>query len=181
MLTLALRLPHPHTHTRTHTHTATGIMKANMFVILIAAPINIFLQWLLVWSRFSIGPIGAAVATSITNLLLPLLSILYIAFIDGSRAWGGWSWAEALSLKDLAVILRLGIPGAAMICTEWWAFEIVALLAGLLGEQALASQTVILSTSTLTYAIPLGISIASSTWWVCISVVVVPSPGALRC
>jgi MATE family multidrug resistance protein len=50
-----------------------------------------------------------------------------------------------------------------MICSEWWAFEIVALLAGLLGNKTLAAQTIVLNTSTLAYMLPLGISVASST------------------
>lgn len=50
-----------------------------------------------------------------------------------------------------------------MICSEWWAFEIVALLAGLLGNKTLAAQTIVLNTSSLAYMLPLGISVASST------------------
>lgn len=50
-----------------------------------------------------------------------------------------------------------------MICSEWWAFEIIALAAGLLGDNMLAAQTVVLNTCGLTYMIPLGVSIACTT------------------
>ena len=44
-----------------------------------------------------------------------------------------------------------------------WAFEVVALLAGLIGTDALAAQTIVLNTSSLAYCLPLGISVAAST------------------
>lgn len=49
-----------------------------------------------------------------------------------------------------------------MLCSEWWAFEICALVAGLLGETALAGQTIVLQTSSLFYMVPMGISISAS-------------------
>lgn len=59
--------------------------------------------------------------------------------------------------------MALGVPGVVMVCAEWWAFEILALAAGLLGETKLAAQAVILNTCSLTYSIPLGVCIATST------------------
>ncbi|KAJ3077748.1 hypothetical protein HK102_004993, partial [Quaeritorhiza haematococci] len=142
---------------------AQGIMVANMYVILIASPINMLLQYTLVWSPLSIGVIGAPLASTITYTLLPILLGLYIKFIAGGEKYGGWSWNDALDLGQMWEFLRLGIPGIAMICSEWWAFEIVALAAGILGEDMLAAQTVVLQTCSLTYMLPLGISIAVST------------------
>lgn len=48
------------------------------------------------------------------------------------RTWAGWSFKEAT--KGWAEFLRLGIPGAAMLSLEWWAFEIISLFAGALGS-----------------------------------------------
>jgi MATE family multidrug resistance protein len=44
-----------------------------------------------------------------------------------------------------------------------WAFEIVALLAGIIGDNHLAAQTIILNTSGLTYMLPMSLGIATST------------------
>jgi hypothetical protein len=46
------------------------------------------------------------------------------------RPWGGFSAAAALS--SLLPYLSVALPGAAMICLDWWAFEALTLLAGLL-------------------------------------------------
>ncbi|KAJ3300021.1 hypothetical protein HK104_005275 [Borealophlyctis nickersoniae] len=140
-----------------------GIMKANMFIICIASPFNIFLQWLLVWSPIAIGVLGAPVATCITFCSLPIMTGLYIKFVEGGHAWGGWEWKEALDWPQIWTFIKLGIPGVAMTCTEWWAFEVVALAAGWLDGQSLASQSIVLNTATLTYMMPLGIAVASST------------------
>ncbi|TPX55066.1 hypothetical protein PhCBS80983_g05634 [Powellomyces hirtus] len=142
---------------------AQGIMKAGMVVVSFAAVLNIFLQWLLVWSPLSLGVIGAPIATTIVNCTLPLLTAVYIKYVAGGSCWGGWDWKEALDMRQIWGFLKLGVPCVAMTCSEWWAFEVVALAAGWLGEAELAAQTIALTTCSLAYVIPLGLSIAAST------------------
>jgi MATE family multidrug resistance protein len=140
-----------------------GIMKAHLVVTLVATPINIFLQYLLVWSPYQIGVKGAPIATSVTYTIILGLMILYIRFVEGYEAWGGWELKQVFDFKQIYTFLKLGIPGMFQICSEWWAFEVVALLAGLLGTDMLAAQTIVLNTASLFYMLPLGLSIASST------------------
>ncbi|KAI8850279.1 hypothetical protein BC829DRAFT_389689 [Chytridium lagenaria] len=66
-------------------------------------------------------------------------------------------------LPKIWTFIKLGTPGIAMTASEWWAFEIVALASGLLGESYLAAQTIVLNTCSLTYMIPLGFGIAATT------------------
>ncbi|KAH6586170.1 hypothetical protein BASA50_000636 [Batrachochytrium salamandrivorans] len=140
-----------------------GIVKAAMCVIAFVAPLNIFLQWLLVWSSYSIGIVGAPIATSISNIFICILTICYVAFVEGKESWGGWEWKEALDFPKLWTYTKLGVPGVAMVCSEWWAFELVALASGMLGEQSLAAQSIILNTCSITYIPPMSFSIATST------------------
>ncbi|KAJ3127755.1 hypothetical protein HK098_005872 [Nowakowskiella sp. JEL0407] len=139
-----------------------GIMKANLQIILVVVPFNMLMQYVLVWSPFSIGYIGAPIAISLSYILMMLMGILYIAFIDGYEVWGGWDWKEALDWYKLMEFLSLGIPGVMMVSSEWWAFEICALCAGWIGEVSLAAQTIVLNTCSLTYMLPLGISVGCS-------------------
>jgi MATE family multidrug resistance protein len=139
-----------------------GIMKASMYITFTASILNVFLQWLLVWSPYSIGFIGAAVATSITDIVLPILHVLYICYFKGRKTWGGWDWSAALDIPQLYTFLSLGFPGVLMLCSEWWAFEVVALAAGLLGDKTLAAQTIALNTCSLFFMNQLGLSIAAS-------------------
>ncbi|KAH9266670.1 hypothetical protein BASA83_010477 [Batrachochytrium salamandrivorans] len=98
----------------------------------------------LVWSSYSIGIVGAPIATSISNIFICILTICYVAFVEGKESWGGWEWKEALDFPKLWTYTKLGVPGVAMVCSEWWAFELVALASGMLGEQSLAAQSIIL-------------------------------------
>jgi multidrug resistance protein, MATE family len=49
-----------------------------------------------------------------------------------------------------------------MLCFEWWAFELLAIFAGLLGVNELAAEVVIINMVTFIFMLPLGISYAAS-------------------
>lgn len=143
---------------------AQNIMNAPLLILTFLSPVNIFLQYLLVWNpTFTLGFKGAAVASSITYTLNAVCMGLYVKYINGGAAWGGWSIRESFHIPQLWQFLKLGLPGILMICSEWWAFEIIALAAGILGDDQLAAQTVVLNTCGLTYMIPLGVGIACTT------------------
>ncbi|KAG0325341.1 hypothetical protein BGZ99_000755 [Dissophora globulifera] len=139
---------------------AQGIMHASTCVLLIASPINVVLNYTLVWNKYiGIGYIGAPIATSISYWNMLILLLLYIRFVDGHQGWGGWTRD---CLTGWPAFLKLALPGVMMVCTEWWAFEVVSLAASYLGTIALAAQSVVVQTSGLLYTVPFGISIAAS-------------------
>lgn len=67
---------------------AQGLFSATTYVLLVAAPLNAFMNWLFVW-HFNWGFIGAPIAVAITDNLLPLFLFLYVYFVDGRQCWGG--------------------------------------------------------------------------------------------
>ncbi|KAI8899252.1 mate-domain-containing protein [Globomyces pollinis-pini] len=140
-----------------------GIMKPSMYITGFASILSIFLQWLLVWSSINIGYIGAPIATSIVNVFMPFVTVLYICFVNGGDCWGGIERKEIMNVTKLWEIIILGVPGVIMIASEWLAYEAVALAAGILGDKVLAAQTVVLNTCTLSFMIPLGLSVATTT------------------
>ncbi|CAJ0844468.1 6482_t:CDS:2 [Entrophospora sp. SA101] len=139
---------------------AQGIMKASTYVLIICSPINIILNYALVWyPPVSLGFIGAPFATSITYWLMLILIIIYIKYFNGYQVWGGWTY---MAFHDWLPFLKLALPGVIMVCAEWWAFELAALAAGYLGSIALAAQSIVLTTACLFYQIPFGIAVSSS-------------------
>ena len=48
-----------------------------------------------------------------------------------------------------------------MLCSEWWAFEVIIMMAGILGIVPLASLTICLNIQALCGRMPLGITEAS--------------------
>lgn len=67
-----------------------------------------------------------------------------------------------LDVPKLWEFISLGLPGMLMLLSEWWAFEILSIFAGLLGTPEVAAQTIILQTAALAYMVPLGIGIATA-------------------
>lgn len=138
---------------------AQGLFRATTYVLLVAAPVNIFTNWLLVW-KLDWGFIGAPIAVAITESLLPVLLVLYVRLFGGSQCWGGFS---KRAFANWWVMIRLALPGMIMVEAEWLAFEIMTLLASRFGTEYLAAQSVLATLSTISYQIPFPVSIAAST------------------
>ena len=62
----------------------------------------------------------------------------------------------------MGTFAKLAFLGIVHVGTEWWAFEIVALVAGKLGTIPLAAQSVIMTSDQIMNTIPFGIGVATS-------------------
>lgn len=67
-----------------------GLFIATTYVLLIAAPLNIFMNWLFVW-HLGFGFVGAPISVAITQTIMPFLLLSYVLFVDGSQCWGGFT------------------------------------------------------------------------------------------
>ncbi|VAI78830.1 unnamed protein product [Triticum turgidum subsp. durum] len=122
---------------------------------------HIVLCWFLVQNS-GLGYRGAALATSVSYWFNVILLALYVKFSEaGRRSWHGWSRAV---LKDVNLFLSLAIPSTFMTCLEYWAFEMVVLLAGFLPNPKLETSILSISLNTMwmVYTIPSGLSSAIS-------------------
>ncbi|KAB8737493.1 hypothetical protein FH972_026451 [Carpinus fangiana] len=137
---------------------AQGLMRPGTYVLLITSPLNAVLNYLFVYT-FRLGLLGAPLATGLSYWLSFALLVAYARFIAGSASWGGWTRA---SLRNTGTFARLAALGVVHIGTEWWAFEIVALVAGRLGTIPLAAQSVIMTTDQVMNTIPFGVGVATS-------------------
>ncbi|UKZ74005.1 hypothetical protein TrVFT333_001659 [Trichoderma virens FT-333] len=136
-----------------------GLFQATTYVLLFAAPFNVFLTWLLVW-KLEYGFVGAPIAVAITENILPVLLFCYVRFVNGRECWGGFS---KRALNNWWVMIRLALPGMIMVEAEWLAFEILTLLASRFGSEYLAAQSVVSTIASISYQIPFPMSIAAST------------------
>ncbi|KAI8963880.1 MATE efflux family protein [Daldinia sp. FL1419] len=136
-----------------------GLFIATTYVLLIAAPLNIFMNWLLVW-HFGFGFVGAPISVAITQTLMPLLLLSYVCFVDGSQCWGGFT---RRALSNWGPMVRLALPGMVMVMAEWLAFEILTLATSQFGTSYLAAQSILITLTTTTFNIPFPVSIAAST------------------
>lgn len=134
------------------------IMRPGTYVLLITSPLNAGLNYLFVY-KFKMGLVGAPIATGISYWISFLLLVAYAIFVKGWESWGGWS---RKCLRNLGTFSRLALLGFFHVGTEWWAFEIVALVAGRLGTIPLAAQSVIMTSDQVMNTIPFGVGVATS-------------------
>ena len=106
---------------------------------------------------------GAAIATNITYLTNMFCADLIISTSRVFKHTYSLSqFCDRTVLLDWGTYLRIGIPGALMVCFEWWAFELFAIFSGYMSIEALAAEVVIGNIIAFIFMLPLGISYASS-------------------
>ncbi|EMC95090.1 hypothetical protein BAUCODRAFT_72923 [Baudoinia panamericana UAMH 10762] len=137
---------------------AQGIMRPGTYVLLITSPVNAGLNFLFIYT-FKIGLLGAPIATGISYWLSFLLLVAYSRFVAGWECWGGF---DRKCFHNLGTFARIAALGVVHVGTEWWAFEIVAIVAGQLGTIPLAAQSVIMTADQVMNTIPFGVGVATS-------------------
>ncbi|KAL1717095.1 mate-domain-containing protein, partial [Schizophyllum commune] len=109
------------------------------------------------WIR--LGFIGAPIATAVSINLVSVLSIIYGVCFAPRTAWHP---ITRRSFTGLGVLVSLGLAGVGQTASEWWAWELVALAASLLGPVALATQSILLVSSSTTFQAPFALSVATA-------------------
>ncbi|EME50217.1 hypothetical protein DOTSEDRAFT_68931 [Dothistroma septosporum NZE10] len=137
---------------------AQQIMRPGTYVLLITSPVNAGLNYLFIYT-FKLGLMGAPLATGISYWLSFLLLLAYTRFVAGYECWGGF---DSRCFNNILSFARIAILGVVHVGTEWWAFEIVAIVAGQLGTIPLAAQSVIMTADQVMNTIPFGVGVATS-------------------
>ncbi|KAI0284705.1 MATE efflux family protein [Russula aff. rugulosa BPL654] len=138
-----------------------GLFAVPTQIILVVAPINAILNYLLVWGPepIALGFIGAPLATAISFNLISISSIIYGIFFVPTTAWHPIS---RRSFTSLGVLVRLGLGGVGQTASEWWCWELIGLAASLLGPTALAAQSVLLVSASTSFQAPFAVGVASA-------------------
>jgi MATE family multidrug resistance protein len=80
--------------------------------------------------------------------------------------WEGFVPREALSPAAIIEFLRIGIPGMLQVMFEWVAFEVIALLCGILpGQEAIVgigANSIIMNVSSITYTLYQGVAVSGN-------------------
>jgi len=145
---------------------ARGIMAPAMWVSFLANGVNVGINWLLIfgnWGFPALGAVGAGIASMVTQVFMAAALIFWVFRYRLQRGgWEGWS-RRAWAPRGLATVVAYGWPVALQMGFEFWAFALSTLIAGRLGEVELASHTIAISLASITFMIPLGVSVAAVT------------------
>ncbi len=140
--------------------------KTAMIISLLGMPVNILLNWLLIYGNLGFPRLelnGAGWATLITRSLMFIvlgLVILkhrrfkkYVAV--SSRQW-------KLRKKTLYELLHIGVPSSLQIGMEAGAFAVSGIIIGTISAVAQASHQIALSCASFTFMVSMGLAQAGS-------------------
>ncbi|OWM80575.1 protein DETOXIFICATION 48 [Punica granatum] len=126
--------------------------------VLLHVPLNFLL---VVYFKLGVGGVGLAMAWTNLNLFLLLLGFVYF-----SRVYED-SWVSPSSdcLRGWSSLLALAIPTCVSVCLEWWWYELMIIMCGLLANPraTVASMGVLIQTTSLVYVFPSSLSLGVST------------------
>ncbi|KAG2998068.1 hypothetical protein PC118_g1491 [Phytophthora cactorum] len=142
---------------------AQSIMKPLVAIAAIGSIVNAVSGYLLTYHT-SMGFEGIALSRSLGNMVLPLMLMPYFYCCPHhlSQWWRGWNWSEASA--HVGLFLRLGVPSFLMVATEWWAFEMLTLMAGVLPNAvvSVSAHAVQVNVNNMIYMVFWGLAVASN-------------------
>ena len=123
---------------------------------------------LLLVPRMAAAGLALSYVLATTTILIVASSAVYLKGYWRATWPGRISRAELLDWPRLRVMARLAAAATVQTCSEWWAFEVILLLAGHVvtaaadgsenNVNALAAMAIMLNTCTFAFMLPLGLS-----------------------
>ncbi|KAM3688613.1 hypothetical protein ACB098_10G167900 [Castanea mollissima] len=126
--------------------------------VLLHVPINFLLV-----VHFKMGVAGVAIAMVWTNLNLFLLLSSFVYFSSVYK--DSWVCPSMDCLRGWSSLLALAIPTCISVCLEWWWYEFMIMLCGLLAnpKATISSMGILIQTTSLVYVFPSALSLGVST------------------
>ena len=140
--------------------------KTAMAISLLGLPVNIFLNWLLIYGNWGfprLELVGAGWATLITRTLM-FLSLGYVILrFPLFKKYVAVRYSQwKLRWPAIKELLYIGIPSSLQIGLESSAFAVSGILVGTLGAVPQAAHQIALSCAAFTFMVSMGLSQAAS-------------------
>ncbi|KAF9617060.1 hypothetical protein IFM89_033165 [Coptis chinensis] len=141
---------------------AQGITYPLTLASAAGAFVHVPINFLLV-SHFRLGVAGVAAASAVSNLFILMFLLSYV-WASGLHE-PTWSAPSRECITGWKPLLKLAAPSCVSVCLEWWWYEIMIVLCGLLvnPKATIASMGVLIQTTALIYIFPSSLSFAVST------------------
>jgi multidrug resistance protein, MATE family len=149
-----------------------GLVMPIMVALVSANLVNVLLNWIFIYGRLGVPPMGiagSAWATVLSRIYMAavLLGALYLHERSQPRdLQGRWPILTAAvrrwSPERLRRLLGLGLPAAGQVTLEVGVFGIATVMAAKFSAVALAAHEIVLNTVSTTFMVPLGFSSAAA-------------------
>jgi multidrug resistance protein, MATE family len=140
--------------------------KTAMILSIAAMPINIFLNWLLIYGHWGfprLELVGAGYATLVTRtLIFILLGLVVLKHRTFSRFIAVSKNEWKYNFKTIVELLRIGIPSAMQLGVEVCAFAVSGIIIGTINAVSMAAHQIALSCAAFTFMVSMGLAQAGS-------------------
>ncbi|KAI3516703.1 hypothetical protein L1887_15670 [Cichorium endivia] len=141
-------------------------MQSMLFPMLISSILALCLHIPVCWGlvyKTGLGNVGGAVSMGVSMWLNAIFLLFYMVYSPSCEKTRAPITREVF--HGMRQFFSLAIPSAVMTCLEWWSFEFLILLSGLLPNPELETSvlSVCLNTIDTLYAIPYGFAAGVST------------------
>ena len=127
--------------------------------------LNVLLNWIFIFGHLGVpawGLAGAGWATFAARTATLLVMFAWVATTPAFQGWRPVHWWNRPHGPTLKRLLALGTPVSLGLLTEVGAFSMAGLMAGWLGTTSLAAHQIALTCASVTFMIPLGLSMATT-------------------
>lgn len=149
-------------------HFADGLQQTRTAMILsvAAVPLNVFLNWLLIYGNLGfprLELVGAGWATLLTRVsifaILAWIILFHPKFNEYTKIRGEQWKLRGKTLKEL---LYIGIPSALQLGLEVGAFAVSAIIIGTIDAVSLAAHQIAITLAAMTFMVSAGLSQGAS-------------------
>ncbi|TMW59157.1 hypothetical protein Poli38472_007302 [Pythium oligandrum] len=141
---------------------AQNIVRPLVVIMIMGNCVNLISGYYLTYHT-SMGFHGAALSRTLGYMTLAVGLVPYFWYTKSYEAW--WpGWDLKAAWQHVRIFLHLGIPGMLMMTMEWWAYEILAILAGWLpnGVVEVSAHAVLMTVASSMYMIFLGMAVSGN-------------------
>ncbi len=142
---------------------ALGKTRVVMVIMLLSLPINLFLNYVLIFGKFGfpeLGGAGAGYATAITDWVFLGMTFFIVKTKDPFSSFPIFSNLREFSWKHCEEILKIGVPMGLSVFFETTVFAVVTILLSKFGVTTIAAYQSALNIVSFLYMIPISISTA---------------------
>ena len=136
-----------------------------LWITLAGLPVNIALNWLLIFGNLGapeLGVRGAALASVVTQWLQLVALVAYAAWLPAARRFRLFQRFWRPDWGVMRAVLRLGLPIGLTMLAEGGLFVGTNVMMGWIGTQPLAAHGIALQIASITFMVPLGLSNAAT-------------------
>lgn len=142
-----------------------GNTRVEMVIVILCNLLNILLNWIFIFGRFGIEPMGATgagLATLVSRCCMPVLVVGYFFWREKYRAYLDGFSLRNYSGTTIRSLLRMGIPISSQMFLESSAFVGTSIMMGWLGKTAISANQIAMTMGNCAFMIVTSIGAATT-------------------